>query len=149
MKSLITLSHAALERNAQELLGLNGEFHGKFVDHIFGVTADNEGNGVLGGDTALVAVEQLVLGDFRSCGFVFHCGVVVGHIDIRERVRAAGGTQQQGVARGIVACAFGLRSHFDQSAIGILAVTGGDTFRDDRGTRVAADGIIFVPVSAS
>ena len=62
-------------------------------------------------------------------------GVVVVHINIREGVRAARGTEQQRVAGRIVAGVVRLFRHAHQSAIRILAFTGRDTFGNNGGTR--------------
>ena len=55
------LSYAAFEANAEQFLGLDGELHGQFAEDIFGIAVDDETHGALGRDTALLAVEKLVL----------------------------------------------------------------------------------------
>lgn len=58
------LSYSSFERNAQEFLGFNRKLHGQFIEHVLGVAIDDKSNGLFGGYAALVAIEQLVLGDF-------------------------------------------------------------------------------------
>ena len=70
---------------------------------------------------------------------MLHYGIVVGHVDIRERVCAAFVAKQQRVARGIVAGIGGLAAHLHQSAVRVLAVPCRDAFRDDGGARVLAE----------
>src|SRR5215213_9919533 len=50
-------AHAALERDAQKLPGLDGEFHGQLLHHLAAEAADDEGHRVLGRDAAAAAVE--------------------------------------------------------------------------------------------
>ena len=47
--------------------------------------------------------------------------------------------QQQAVALAVVTGVLGMHAHFDQSAVGVLAVTGRDTFADDTRAGVLAD----------
>ena len=65
--------------------------------------------------------------------------VVVVHIDVREGVCSAGGTEQEGVARGIVARSVGFLRHAHQSTIGVLALSCGDTLGNNRGTGVGGE----------
>src|SRR6202008_2433644 len=61
------------------------------------------------------------------------------HFHVRERVRAALVAHQQRIALGEVARVDRARQHLHQAAIAVLAVTGGNPFRDDRAAGVAAD----------
>ena len=57
------LAHCTLKGYREQLLRLDGKFHGQFVEHLLGVAVDDETHGLLGGDAALVAVEELVFAD--------------------------------------------------------------------------------------
>ena len=59
-----SLSHTTFERNGKELLRFDGKLHGEFVDDFARIAAHNEIDGILNGNAALLAVEQLVFGDF-------------------------------------------------------------------------------------
>jgi hypothetical protein len=89
------LTYGAFECDCEESLSLDGKLHWEFVHDFFGVAVDDEGNGFFGRDAALVAVEELVFGDFGCCGFVLDDGGVVEDVDIRECVSAAGGAEQE------------------------------------------------------
>ena len=52
---------------------------------------------------------------------------------------AAGGAEQQGVARRIVARAVSVRADFDETAVGVLAASGGDALGDDGRPRATAE----------
>lgn len=128
----------AFEGYGEELLCLYGKLHWELVHYLFGVAVDYQGHGVLGGDAALVAVENLVLGNLGGCGFVFHYARVVEHVDVGECVGAACGAEQQGVTLGVVAAPGGLGSHLDKSAVGILRVSCRDALADYGGARIFA-----------
>ncbi|MNE29673.1 hypothetical protein D3C80_1231630 [compost metagenome] len=70
---------------------------------------------------------------------MFKLSRIVTALHIREGVRAAVGANQHRVALGKVACVGGRRHDFHQAAIAVLAVPGGDPFRDDRRFGVFAD----------
>ena len=57
------LTYAAFEGKTEKLLRFYGKFHWEFVDYFFGIAVDNQIYGCLGGDAALVAIEQLVFAD--------------------------------------------------------------------------------------
>src|SRR6185503_2878963 len=99
---------------------------------------DDQVHGILFGEAALSAVEQLVLADLRRCRFVLDACRAVARLDVGERMRAALVAEQQGVALRVVASAMRGREHLDQAAIRILAMARGDSLRDDRAARVAA-----------
>ena len=125
------LSYAAFEGNLQQTLSLDGKFHWQLVHHLFGVAVNYKTDSVFGGNSALVAVEYLVLVDFRSCGFVLHDSGVVLHIDLWESVGTACRAKQQAVALGVVSHARSSWHHFHQSAVAVLAMAGRDAFRND------------------
>src|SRR5579885_2231103 len=56
----IALANAALQADAEELLRLDGEFHRQVLEHLLAEAADDHVDGVLGRETALPAVEDLV-----------------------------------------------------------------------------------------
>src|SRR5882672_4660315 len=60
------LPYAAFEAHAQKLLRFDGEFHRKFLEHLFAEAVHDHVHGVLLRDTARVAVKNLVLADLRS-----------------------------------------------------------------------------------
>ena len=66
-------------------------------------------------------------------------GLRVFDFDIRDGVRTAVAAQQQGIALREVARPVCTGHDTDQAAIGVLRVTGRDTFRDDGAARVGAD----------
>ena len=59
-----------------------------------------------------------------------HGGIIVG-IHVWESMRTTVTAQQQRVARAVVACVVSIGSSPDKSPIGVLAVSGRDTFRYD------------------
>ncbi len=61
------------------------------------------------------------------------------HFDVGKRVRAALVADQQRVALREIARVGRALLDFHQAAIAVLAVAGGDAFRDDRAARVLAD----------
>src|SRR5215831_607697 len=80
---------AAFEADAEKFLGFDGELHGQFFEDLLAEAVDDHVDGVLGGKAALVAIENLVLTDFGSGGFMFDGGRSVFHLDVRKRVRTA------------------------------------------------------------
>ena len=73
----------------KEFLCFNGELHGEFVHDFFGVSVDDESDGVFERDTPLLAVEELFFVDFGSGGFVFNGGGGVRDDHVGEGVCAA------------------------------------------------------------
>ena len=105
--SIFNLPHRSLKRHAQQFLCLDGKFHRQFVEHLLGISVDNQSYSLFGGNATLVAVEELILTYLARCGLVLHNGSVVVNIHIREGVRTAIATQEQRVARRVVARIFG------------------------------------------
>ena len=130
------LSYASFERNGEELLGFDRELHGELVDDFLGITSDDEIDSVFHGNTALLTVEELIFGNLRSRGFVLYNRVIVVYVNVGEGVGSASGTEQQGVARGIVARSVGFLCHAHQSTIGVLALSCRDTLGNDGRTGV-------------
>ena len=57
MVAAVGSAHGAFERDGKQFLCFDGKLHGELVEHVFGVTVDDEVHGRLGRDAALVAVE--------------------------------------------------------------------------------------------
>src|SRR5688572_30400218 len=101
--SSMLLSDRSFERNAQQLLRLDGELHRQFPEHFLTEATDNHVHGVFGREPALAAVEDLVFADLRGRCLVLHlCGGVLD-FEIGERVRAALIADQERIALRIVA----------------------------------------------
>ena len=133
------LADGAFEGDLKELLGFDGELHREFVHNLFGIAVDDEADRVLGGDTALAAVEELVLGDFGGGCLMLDDGRGVGYLHVGESVRSATVAEQERVALAVVACPVCGGSDLDKSAVGILAVSGTDALADDARVGVAAE----------
>ena len=58
------LTDRTFQADAQKFLGFDGEFHREVFKHFFAVAIDDHVDGVLRGDSALVAIEDLVFADF-------------------------------------------------------------------------------------
>ena len=92
------LPDASFQADTQQFLGFDGELHGKFFEHFLGVAVDNQADSAFLVDAALLAVKQLVVGDFRGGGLMFHYGRLVVAFDIWPGVGTALVTHQQRVA---------------------------------------------------
>ena len=55
------LPHRSLQRDAQQFLRFYGKFHRQFVEHVLGITIDDQPDGIFQGYASLVTVEELVL----------------------------------------------------------------------------------------
>ena len=117
----------------------DGELHRKFVHNLFGVAVDDESDGIFDANTPLPAVEELVVADLGSGGLVFDSSRWVSDDHVGESVCAAAVAEKQGVALAVVAGVVGMEAHFDESAVGVLAMSGGYTFRNNARARVTAD----------
>ena len=133
------LSYGAFEGDLEKFLGFYGKLHRQFVHHFFGVAVDDESDGIFDANAALLTVEELVLVNLGSCCFVFdgRCRIRDNHIG--ESVSTAFIAEQQTVALAVIAGIFRLVTHFDESAVSVLAVTCGDTLGDNTAARVFAD----------
>jgi len=60
------LTYAAFQTYAQKLLRFDRELHRQFAEDFFAETANDHIDGVLSWDTALVAVEDLVIANLRG-----------------------------------------------------------------------------------
>src|SRR3546814_36643 len=111
---------AALQADADELLRLDRELHRKLLEHFAAEAVDDQRHGVLFGDAALAAKEELVLADLRGRRLMLDPGRAVLAFDIGEGVRAAAVADEQAVALGVVTRPLRLRRHADESAVGVL-----------------------------
>ena len=132
-------AHRALKTDTEQLLRLGGKLHRQLVEHVLGIAVDDEPDGVLHGDAALVAVEKLVFGYLACGGFVLDDGRGVLYVHVGEGVGAAAVAQQEGVAGTIVAGAVGLGTDADEATVGVLAAARTDTLADDGAAGVAAE----------
>jgi hypothetical protein len=57
------LSDAAFEAHAEQLLRLDRELHRELLEYLLAESADDHRHGVLGGEAALAALEELLLAD--------------------------------------------------------------------------------------
>src|SRR3989441_9338125 len=90
---------AALEADAEQLLRLHGKLHRQLAEDFLAEAVHDHRDGVLGLETALPAIEQLVLADFRRRGLVLEPRRAVLDLDVREGVGPAGAAHEQGVDR--------------------------------------------------
>src|SRR5438093_11492153 len=130
----------SLEADAEQLLGLHGEFHGKLAEYPFAEAVDDHRNGRFGRDAALLAIENLIFTDLRCCGFVLHPSRRVLHLDVRKRVRAALVPDQERIALRVVPGSTGTFENLHHPPVSVLAVTGGDALGDDCAPCVLPDG---------
>ena len=110
----------------------HGKFHGQLIEYLLTVSVHDHIDRVLFADTTLLEVEQLIFTDLGGCGFVLYFGGVIFHFQIWEGMCAATVAHQQGITLGEVVGIFSFFTHFHQTAVGVVALTGGDTFGDDR-----------------
>src|SRR5205823_11981429 len=89
--------------------------------------------------SALAAIELLVLADLRGRRLVLDLGRGIAHLDVGHGVRAATVADQERVALRVVARRLGPRLHPHEPAIGILPAAGRDALRDDCRACVAPD----------
>src|SRR5215204_1723806 len=97
------LSNAVLKLHAEQALRLDGELHGEFAEDVLAEAVDDERDGVLLRDAALLEVEQLLLADARGRRLVLDARGVVHHLDVGERVRARAAADEHRVALRVVA----------------------------------------------
>ncbi len=122
--------------NGQQFLRLYSELQRQLGEDVFTETVDDHRDGIVFADPALQAVEQLIFANPRGGRLVLQLGAVVAAFNIREGMRPAVRADQHRIALGIVAGVGGGRHDFDQPAIAVLTVSGGDPFRDNERQRV-------------
>src|SRR5262245_21294087 len=89
MCSPLSLSDAAFETHAQELLCLDSELHRQLAEDLLAKAADDHRHCIFGRDAALLAVEELVVADLRDRGLMLDRGGAVVHLQVGEGVCAA------------------------------------------------------------
>src|SRR5215831_18758342 len=87
--AIFRLTNASFETDAEQLLRLHRELHGKFAEDLLTESMHDHGDGVFAGKAALPAVKNLVLADFRSGRFVLHLRRSILDFEIRKSVGAA------------------------------------------------------------
>src|SRR5690625_5665397 len=94
------LADASLEFDGEQLLSFDGKLHRQLRQDVFTKAVHDELDCLLLAQTALIAVEDLILTNLRRCGLVLHLRGRVVDLDIREGVRTAFVAEQHGVALG-------------------------------------------------
>src|SRR6516162_2064917 len=138
---VITLpsTDAAFEAHGEQLLRLDCEFHRQLLEHLLAKAVDNQRDRILGAQTTLAAIEELIVADLRGRRLVLDAGRRVAHFDIGHGVRPAAVADQQRIALCVVTRILCPRLHPDETAIGILPATGRNPFRYTRRPGVLAD----------
>src|ERR1700712_5011830 len=124
-------THAAFQRDRNQLLRLDCEFHRQLLQHVLHKAVDHEADGFLLAEPALDAIEQHVLGYLRGGRLVLEQGGGILGLDIGHGVRAAFVADQQRVAGREVAGSGCLAVRGDETAIGVLGDAGGDALGAD------------------
>src|SRR5947207_4307660 len=83
-----TLTDASFEGDAKQLLRLHRELHRQLLEHLAAEAAYDHRHCVLGAQSPLLAVEDLVLADLRCRSLMLQSGSVILHLDVGEGVRA-------------------------------------------------------------
>src|SRR5437879_6458459 len=92
------LSHASFQAHAQKLLRLNCKFHRQLAENFLAESVDDHVHRILSGQAALVAIEDLVLADFRGGCFMLDLRGGVLHFDVWKSMSAALVSDEQRVA---------------------------------------------------
>src|SRR5215208_1000949 len=135
----ISLADAVLELHPEQALRLDGELHGQLAEDVLAEAVDDERDGVLLRDAALLEVEQLLLADARGRRLVLDARRVVHDLDVRERVRARAPADEHRVALRVVARALRPGQHLDEPAVRVVRLARRDALRDDGRARVLPD----------
>src|SRR5262249_39725408 len=130
---------AAFEAHGEQLLRLDREFHRQLLEHFLAEPVDDQRDGILGTQTTLSAIEQLILADLRSRRFVLDAGRWVAYLDVGNGMGAAALADQQRVTLRVVARALRAGLHPYQATVSVLPAAGGNPFGDDRRPGVLAD----------
>ena len=80
-------TNASLQAHTEQVLGLDGELHREFPEHLLAESIDDHVDRVLFRESALHAVEELVFADLRSGGLVLDLSRGVLHFEVGEGVR--------------------------------------------------------------
>src|SRR5213595_2041510 len=124
---------------ADQFLGLHRELHREHQEDLLAETVHNHVRGILRGDAAGLAVEELILADLRRRRLVLHLGRRLLDLDVRERERGARRPDQEGVALGVVPGVRRALVDLYTTAVRVPSVPGGDALRDDRAPGVLSD----------
>ncbi len=130
---------AAFEADSQQFLGLDREFHRKLAEHFLAEAVHDHRHRILGGQTSLLAIEDLVFPDLGSRRFVLDGRRGVAHVEVGEGVRAALVPDQHRIALRVVACVRCVLENLDLPAVRVLAVSGRDALGDDGRAGVFSD----------
>src|SRR3984957_12572560 len=133
------LPKRSLQRDRDQLLRLDREFHRQLLQHVLHKTVDHEADGFFLRQPALHTVEQHVLGNLRRGRLVLEQRRGILRLDIGHGVRAASVADQKRVTCGKVARAGRLAVGGDEAAIGVLRHTGRDALGDDPARGVLAE----------
>src|SRR5947209_7928766 len=74
------LSHTPLEADRDQLLRLDGELHWQLLQHVANEAVDDQSRCLFAREPALLAIEELVLGDFRRGRLVLEHGRVIARL---------------------------------------------------------------------
>src|SRR3990172_1770590 len=146
-------ANTALQRDAQQFLRLDGEFHRQLPEDLPAEPAHNQVDRLVCGQPALAAVEELVVANLRRRRLVLDASGRVPDLEIREGVRAAPVAEEQRVALRVVARPDRALRNPYEPAIGVLAVPGRNALRHDRALRAPAQmdhlraGVRLLPVA--
>src|ERR1044071_6492954 len=130
---------AVLKLQAEQALRLDGELHRQLAEDLLAEAVDDERDGVLLRDAALLEVEQLLLRDARGGRLVLDARGVVHDLDVRERVRARAPADEHRVALRVVARALRAGQNLDEPAVRVVRLARRDALRDDCAARVLPD----------
>src|ERR687892_804573 len=103
------LADTPLQTDAEQLLGLHGEFHRQLAKYLLTKTVNDHVHGIFRGNAPLPTIKELILADLGCRRFVLHLRGRVQYLEIRKRVSAAFITEKQRVALRVIArpgCAF-------------------------------------------
>src|SRR6267378_1697024 len=103
ISSMAISADTSFQTYAEQFLRLDREFHRQLLEDLLAESVDDHRDGVFGRESALHAVEQLILADARSRGFVLDLRRGVLHLDVGKRVRRALVAEQQRIALRVIA----------------------------------------------
>src|SRR6266568_5005954 len=121
-------SDAAFQRDRNQLLRLDREFHRQLLQHVLDEAIDDKADGFFLAQSALHAVEQHVLGYFRGGRLMLEQRRGILRLDIGHGMSAASVADQERIAGREVACAGSFPVCGNEAAIGVLRDAGGDAF---------------------
>ena len=82
-------SDGPFERNAQQFLRLNREFHRQLLQHLLGKTVDDQCDGFFGVQATGLGVEHLIIANLAGRCLMFDLRAWVAHFDIGHGVGTA------------------------------------------------------------